>query len=272
MVMARVLREGMVGSDVRAWQNFLVGQGSLEEEVSGTFDEPTVVATKLFQKMHLGLNDADGVVGNDTYGAAMRLGFVLLDDPDDTTQMGPNWPLVPDFRSMTLRDREAVFGHFDFKPAPIPSNPEGIQILGTWSRDNIVSVDLPQLANVHGRPAGAPVLFHKKAAQQLVDLLQAWDDAGLMPLVLSWDGSYAPRFVRGSRTTLSNHAWGMAFDINAEYNPLGVRPALMGRSGSVRQLVPLANEYGFWWGGHWGYPSVSSNRPDGMHFEVAKIL
>ena len=34
--------------------------------------------------------------------------------------------------------------------------------------------------------------------------------------------------------------------------------------GSVRQLVPIANELGFYWGGHF-------NRRDGMHFEMARI-
>ncbi|MBP0649891.1 M15 family metallopeptidase, partial [Mycobacterium tuberculosis] len=57
-----------------------------------------------------------------------------------------------------------------------------------------------------------------------------------------------------------------AFDINAEWNPLGVEPAAMGAKGCVRELVPIANRFGFYWGGHF------STRADGMHFEVAKLL
>jgi hypothetical protein len=38
----------------------------------------------------------------------------------------------------------------------------------------------------------------------------------------------------------------------------------------VRELVPLANKWGFWWGGHWGYNG--KGRYDGMHFEVAKLI
>ena len=64
---------------------------------------------------------------------------------------------------------------------------------------------------------------------------------------------------------LSNHAFGTAFDINVPFNPLGARPALIGKQGSVRELVPIANEHGFFWGGHFG------KRPDGMHFEVAVL-
>lgn len=49
------------------------------------------------------------------------------------------------------------------------------------------------------------------------------------------------------------------------YNPLGARPALVGQKGSVRELVPIANKWGFYWGGHY------SGRKDGMHFEVAVL-
>jgi hypothetical protein len=43
-------------------------------------------------------------------------------------------------------------------------------------------------------------------------------------------------------------------------------PALKGELGSVRELVPLANRHGFYWGGHF------RGRPDGMHFEAARII
>jgi D-alanyl-D-alanine carboxypeptidase-like protein len=48
------------------------------------------------------------------------------------------------------------------------------------------------------------------------------------------------------------------------FNPLGAQPALVGRPGSVRELAPIANQHGFYWGGHF-------TRLDGMHFEVAKL-
>jgi hypothetical protein len=34
----------------------------------------------------------------------------------------------------------------------------------------------------------------------------------------------------------------------------------------VRELVPIANKHGFYWGGHY------SKRADGMHFEAAKVV
>ena len=51
-----------------------------------------------------------------------------------------------------------------------------------------------------------------------------------------------------------------------KWNGLGARPALRGQEGSVRELVKTAERYGFYWGGFF------AKRPDGMHFETAKIL
>jgi hypothetical protein len=49
---------------------------------------------------------------------------------------------------------------------------------------------------------------------------------------------------------------------------------MIGEKGCVRELVPIANEHGFYWGGHFG--SVVNGkmigRMDGMHFEIAKII
>lgn len=93
----------------------------------------------------------------------------------------------------------------------------------------------------------------------------AWEQVGLLAHVLSYAGSFEPRFQRGS-TTLSNHAFGTAFDINEPQNKMGTMPALVGKPGGVRELVTIANEHGFFWGGHF------KKRPDGMHFEVARLL
>jgi len=86
-----------------------------------------------------------------------------------------------------------------------------------------------------------------------------------LPLVISWAGAFYPRFIRGSSSSLSNHSWGTAFDINAPQNWLGQQPAAEGKPGSLLRLVPIANKWGFFWGGHY------NSRPDGMHFELAKI-
>ena len=105
-------------------------------------------------------------------------------------------------------------------------------------------------------------------ANQFTDLWSAWENAGLLSKILTFDGAYNPRYIRGGAKNqiLSNHAFATAFDINYAWNKLGAEPATFGQEGCVYELVPIAHRFGFYWGGHF------STRKDGMHFEVAKIL
>jgi lysozyme family protein len=260
-VTLRALRIGSQGDLVRAWQSFLLGQGLDPGGLDGFFGDKTLAATQAFQRQH-GVT-ADGIAGRETIMQAMQLGFELIDEPASDTS-GSNFPPRPDFPPLEgTAARQAVFGKFDFVPDPKPGNPENIRILGTWERDNIINVPIPQLRAALGPRAPGGMPFHRLAAEQLKGLWADWEQAHLLDRVLSFDGSFVPRFIRGSTTTLSNHAFGSAFDINADENPLGARPPLVGQRGSTRELVPLANKRGFYWGGHFG------SRQDGMHFEVA---
>ena len=263
------LKTGSTGTQVEAWQNFLAGQGSYWVEVDGQFTHDTIQATKDFQKAH-GLSD-DGEVGPNTLKVAIGEGFPdpaashdAADTDADADVLGAKWPPKPDFGPLSFTDRAKVFGSFGFVPAPVAGNPEGIKITDGWDKHNIISVDCPQLHGTKGCPSGK-VSFHAKGAKQLQALWAAWEAAGLLPLVLTFDGGWNPRFVRGSTKYLSNHAWGTAFDLNYKWNALGCVPALVGKEGSVRKLVEIAHSNGFYWGGHFG-------RLDGMHFEIAKII
>ena len=258
----KTLRLGDSGRDVMLWETFLVGQGYYWTEVDGVFDDDLKQSTIEFQRTHN--LPVHGTVGPKTYGVALGLGFPGVEDTTEGED-SPNWPPKPDFIPLSAAERERVFGKFAFQPAGNPSNPEAILITDGWGAKNIAQVPVPQLRGVTGAPASGIIPFHEKAADQLVALWAAWEAEGLLPLVLSFAGSWAPRFVRGSRSYLSNHAWGTAFDINAAWNGLGVTPALVGKKGSVRKLVPLAQEHGMFWGGWF-------DRKDGMHFEVARLI
>ncbi len=259
----RVLRRGLKGPDVKRWQTFLRGQG-FSLEATGEFDKPTFDATFAFQQAHT--LDADGVAGNQTFGRAMLLGFSLLQDPEDASQSGPNFPPRPAFEPLTgTTEREKSFGKFAFKAKPLANNPEHIVITDDWESKNIVRILVPQLVGVQGASPDGGVRFHRLAAKQLIELWAAWQKAKHLPRVLTFDGTFVPRFIRGSKTVLSNHAFGSAFDINASFNPLGAEPVRAGNRGSVRELVTIANDHGFFWGGHF------VKRGDGMHFEIAAI-
>lgn len=250
---------------VEAWQNFLIGR-DFEIEADGAFGPETEKATKEFQSKN-GLTP-DGIAGNSTLGQAMSQGLELVDDdPDPILGIAQSSPLFPppptNIGPKTNAQREHFFGKFAYVSARTPSMPELIKVTDKWDTHNVHKVSIPQLVGVNGAPNSGEVYFHDKVAAPVQALFAAWESAGLMHLVLGWGGSYVPRYIRGSRTILSNHAYGAAFDINVPWNGLGARPALVGKKGSVRLLVPLANSHGFYWGGHY------KNRKDGMHFEFA---
>ena len=247
-------------NDVEKWQLFLRGL-RYDVVVNGDFDTATESATKDFQKRNGLVND--GKVGQYTVARAIALGFEIEgNDPDPS---GTIPPAPSKLVSPSDAARETFFDKFDYKADPKPGNPEHIRILGTWESTNIVKINIPQLIGVTGAPHTGNVYFHKKMASNAVALFKDWEANGLIHLVLTWEGSFVPRFVRGSKTTLSNHAYGSAFDINYQWNQRGATPALTGRHGSVRELVPLANAHGFFWGGHF------NKTKDGMHFEFAKF-
>jgi hypothetical protein len=73
-----------------------------------------------------------------------------------------------------------------------------------------------------------------------------------------YGGCYVPRFIAGT-TTLSNHAFGLAFDVNVPEN-------LRGTVGQInREVVAIFQQWGFTWGGTWHWT-------DPMHFEMNRLV
>jgi len=261
--MFQVLRKGSTGPEVEKWQNFLRGRTSNSSIVAdAVFGNITELETKAFQSSK-GLIP-DGVVGPKTLAIAISSGFPAVLDSSKNIN-GPNWPQQPPHGPLSFLDREKLFGKFSYVSSPTYANPEAITITSNWT-SNISQVSIHHLRGIAGVPKSSTIQFHSLLIPQITKLFNKWHDEGLTYLILSWGGSWVPRFVRGSRTSLSNHAWGTAFDINVQWNMLGAQPALRGETGSVRELVEIAYEYGFYWGGWF------ANRPDGMHFEAYKIL
>lgn len=162
-----------------------------------------------------------------------------------------------------------TFTAFTWTPNPGTVPKQAIDIQGTWVRDNILDVDVPQVNNLptynNRRVTRTTIRFHRDAAAQLQALWAEWERVGLLQLVTFWGGSFVPRYRTGSTTGLSNHSWGTAFDINITPNAWGVRPPGLGRPGCVLPLVPIAERHGFAWGGT--FPTF-----DGMHFEIAEVF
>ncbi|HMP41110.1 MAG TPA: N-acetylmuramoyl-L-alanine amidase, partial [Roseiflexaceae bacterium] len=117
-----------------------------------------------------------------------------------------NWPPPsPDLPPLfDTGARQRVFGKFDFAPDPVAGNAERIRILGTWQQENIIPVVIPQLIGraIRGAPKNGTILFHRVAMKQLLNLWAAWDQAGLLDRIQSFDGAFNARFIRGSKTNL----------------------------------------------------------------------
>jgi hypothetical protein len=128
-----------------------------------------------------------------------------------------------------------------------------------WARESLTQLSVPAWFCNSG-----VVPVHRAAASQLSALLSAWSRAGLSDRIVSFNGTVAYRRMRGSKS-ISSHAYGIAFDVNARENTLGQRPAMFWEHGCLLELVKIANEHGWFWGGHF------RSRKDGMHFELGCV-
>lgn len=169
-------------------------------------------------------------------------------------------PLTKAPRLMTSEERVVTFG--------IPM----IQVGGVWTPSaKWEAAKLTPITVPWSNDGKKTKTFrcHVLAAPYFARLFDAWQEAKLMPLLLSFDGCWNPRMKRGMESSvkaadMSTHAFGAAIDINAQWNPLGKVGALPGVKGSVDHLVPIAEECGFFWGGDF-------KRRDDMHFELAAL-
>jgi hypothetical protein len=185
--------------------------------------------------------------------------------PASTAVRDPNWPPFPNFNPLpSRRARDEAFGGFQFAPA----SGRFITILGDWVPKNIIDLHIPQLERFR---KGGIIKCHRRVADQLKALWAAWEASGLLNLVLTYDGDFVARVMAGNPNEVSMHSYGSAFDINYKTNGFMVRAPLVGDAGSVRALVPIANQHGFYWGGHFRYRR-NSDVSDGMHFEWARPM
>jgi hypothetical protein len=176
-----------------------------------------------------------------------------------------NWPPFPNFGALPNRaKRDEAFGHFEFARG----SGRNIIIQGNWVQNNIIEIVIPQLAKLW---RGGKVQVHRRVADQLKAMWAAWEAAGLLHLVLTYNGDFVPRVMAGDSSQISMHSFGSAFDVNVDWNPYNVRAALVGDKGSVRELVPIAHQHGFYWGGHFRY-NRRTDQSDGMHFEWARPM
>jgi peptidoglycan hydrolase-like protein with peptidoglycan-binding domain len=274
-----------IALEVQRWQYFLLKRNFPQTgKIDGQFGLKTEQATKFFQ-IQQGITPTSGELDSITLSAAQLLGYsVVLNDHYDSKKSSAFPPKPSNLQSPTNADRNAALICFKFKQLPLENRADKDEIVITtscdgsiadWRQTNIVEIAVPQLkfaTDFHGT-----VTCHKFVAPHIQSLFQKWEELDLLHLIRNYEGTFSPRYKRGQSPSdaghglkrsdqvneLSNHAFGGAFDISTEDNPFKKLPALCPLRGSVRELVPSANELGFYWGGHF------SSSKDGMHFEFA---
>ena len=159
-----------------------------------------------------------------------------------------NWPAQSELRSkFGVPDYGGSFKkHMTQVELPYTMWMDDIKITKCWMNkicaESLVRV-LTRLWDANGRD------YDKIKAQQLHIFSGAWNI----------------RNMRGG-ASLSTHAYGLAIDIAAPYNALGKKPGYNKHSFTDESLiVRLFKEEGWTWGGDW------QKRPDGMHFQAARV-
>lgn len=99
------------------------------------------------------------------------------------------------------------------------------------------------------------------AGDLLIEVALAWHRL-VEPLVIPGCWGYAERAIRGSSTTLSNHASGTAIDCNAPKHPLAVRGTFTAAQRSQLQKIAAVT------GNVIRFGEFYVGRVDGMHAEV----
>jgi hypothetical protein len=245
------------GLIVERWQYFLIGEG-FPITVTGRFDIETTKATMGFQNNHS--LQMDGIAGNQTMQKAMENGFLLVEPANTTSYKDISWPPKPPFKPLTPFLVRQAFGK---NTQTIKGQPTDLVVQKQWEEEFIEDLRIPALERMV-KYKMQPVRVHKRIAQRVLNLFAEWEKNGLMEKIVSVENFFDVRFVPGSRDIMSNHAYGIAFDLNREFNKTGHIPPVVGELGSVRELVPIANKHGFYWGGH-------LNRLEGSHFEFSRV-
>lgn len=140
-------------------------------------------------------------------------------------------------------------------------NPE---LLATQSK-NMVMWDVPSDLEIGIIPKR--LYCNKDIVIPLSNAFENLISTGLVKELKTWDGCFNIRKKRGL-TSMSLHSWGLAIDINASSNPLGLNREQIVAKG----LTPFSDKFlqcfrsaGFDCGADW------QSRKDFMHMQIATI-
>ena len=164
-----MLRLNDVGADVRLWQKFVISQGFALPQFGpdGQFGSETAEATRAFQsRVGLPLN---GLLDERTLDAAETLGFLPQDHdarpvPSDPATHSLAFPPRPDdLEAPTVPQQQDRFGPLILRMADDREHPERIVITNRFEEEKLVTVRVPQLADMVGAPASLTISWSRLA-------------------------------------------------------------------------------------------------------------
>jgi len=123
----------------------------------------------------------------------------------------------------------------------------------------MVVLQVPDYIKLINSATGQPskkIYINKDAHAPLLSAFKKLKDNNLLSELKTFDGCFIIRSVRGTTDQLSTHSYGLAIDLNASENKLGMEPKLS------KEFVKCFTDAGWSWGGFF-------KRKDGMHFSYA---
>lgn len=134
---------------------------------------------------------------------------------------------------------------------------DSISFLSGFDDADVAPLQIPQLAGISGA-GGGHLRFHRRGHAQLLRAFAAIEAGGLLHHIRTCAGTVNKRLRKPTSGGLSklpsNHAFGIAIDLNSDDGSLGA---------SVAPVAPVFQAHGFTWG-------MAFNDP--MHFEVNQFI
>lgn len=143
---------------------------------------------------------------------------------------------------LSLPATKARFGEFAFRDLP----GRDIQAGASWIEEHVVETEIPIIGTVICNR-----LIIDDLAAVMNDLIEAGLEREIDPDL--YGGCWAPRRINRN-ANLSRHAWGIAIDVNVDFDEPGLGPI------PSDGVIEAFERHGFRWGGD--YPV-----PDNHHFE-----
>jgi len=130
---------------------------------------------------------------------------------------------------------------------------------------NVPPCDTENFANLTGVFGGKNVYIHESLHPSINRISNRWEDiGGQAAYPINTIGGYNCRWLTGQTDTLSNHAYGLALDVNSNTNPYIENLSSIGSRSDYTDMpewfVQLWRDEGYGWGGDW------QSKKDAMHF------